>query len=293
MNTATPLGQISQLGKGCILAATRFTVIGWKKTFESKPNAPRSWIAHIYEIEDNGFRSEAKFWNRDLDEINGFIGNQIEVEAASNKGKACGLEVGEDNRQNPQLSISENCAISFIDGGRQYQRPAPHQQRQQHTQQQYRGESEPPQHSYQSQPAPQQQRNYQAPNQAQQRPTPQQQNRPRAPLGITVGMAINNAVKLITDIAQPSDEYLDSLDFSRDLHRIASDILRVSSLLETGKLAPPVKDRRGQPQQQSAPQQSQRQEPQQTQRPAPQPAKTDNFDESPFVDGLEGDDIAF
>jgi len=281
MNTATPLGQINQLGKGCILAATRFTVIGWKKTFESKPNAPRSWIAHIYEIEDNGFRSEAKFWNRDLDEINGFIGNQIEVEAASNKGKACGLEVGEDNRQNPQLSISENCAISFIDGGRQYERPAPQQQRQQHTQQQ--------RPAYQQPQQPQQQRSYQASNQAQQRPAPQQQNHPHAPLGITVGMAINNAVQLIKENSvniEGFNDYLGSPEFSRDLHELASDILRISRVLETGKLAPPVKERRGQPQQQP-----QRQEPQQTQRPSPQPAKElENLNDD---HNLESDDIPF
>ncbi len=67
--------------------------------------------------------------------------------------------------------------------------------------------------------------------------------------GATVGMAINQAVGIIKDTV-PKDgtgcvdpAYFQSPDFSRDLHTIASDIIRVSAMLEAGKLAPSAKHR--------------------------------------------------
>lgn len=67
--------------------------------------------------------------------------------------------------------------------------------------------------------------------------------------GQTVGMAINQAVGIIKETV-PKDvtgcvdpAYFQSPDFSRDLHTIASDIIRVSAMLEAGKLAPSAKHR--------------------------------------------------
>lgn len=62
--------------------------------------------------------------------------------------------------------------------------------------------------------------------------------------GMTVGMALNNAVRLITHSAEPlTQEYLDSPEFSKEVHRIASDLIRVSGFLEAGRLAPSAKER--------------------------------------------------
>lgn len=60
--------------------------------------------------------------------------------------------------------------------------------------------------------------------------------------GATVGMAINQAVGIIKGFDNDYDYYV-SASFSKDLHMIASDIVRVSTLMESGKIAAPVKDR--------------------------------------------------
>jgi hypothetical protein len=62
--------------------------------------------------------------------------------------------------------------------------------------------------------------------------------------GATVGMAINQASELIrasTDNLELS--YLTSPAFSKDLYTLASDIIRITRVLEAGKLAPSAKDR--------------------------------------------------
>lgn len=57
--------------------------------------------------------------------------------------------------------------------------------------------------------------------------------------GQTVGMAINNACELIHDIEKPG-----SPEFSMLLHKVASDIIRVSKYLEGGNLADHPRDRK-------------------------------------------------
>jgi hypothetical protein len=67
--------------------------------------------------------------------------------------------------------------------------------------------------------------------------------------GATVGMAINQAIGIIKDTCPDATlpTYYLTADFSKDLHTLASDILRVAALLEKGKLAPAVKDRQPAP----------------------------------------------
>lgn len=283
MRTPTPLSSITQLGVGCQIAATRFIIRSIVKTFNSKPDSPKVWHAHICSVEDNGFRCEVKFWNRDIGEIKNLIGHQIEVEASESKGKVRGLEITEDNRQNIQLSISENCSISWIDGG---QNQAPRQQQQQPQQQRYPSGN---QGGYQQQ-APR-------PQQPQQGSQGSRSQPPKTILGITVGMAIKEACTFISNSTPPEDlaEFLNTPEFSRDLHRIASDIIRISQLLESNQLADRVKDR-VQPQ---APRQQQERSapPQRTPDRAPPPTQDEgnqDFGEGPITDmGLEGDDIPF
>lgn len=307
----TPLSQIAQMGTGCSIAATQFSVVRYIRDFYSKPGSQRDWQFHLVEIDDNGFRSEAKFWNRNKEEVTNLVGQTIEVEAGLHQGKPKGLEVAEDNKQNAQLSISERCSIAFIDGGRT--QPAPRQQAPQRqnnrptesygTDTHHHGMREPQQ---QRQQAPQQR-----PQQQTQRPQ-QQQNYPLAVPGVTVGMAINNAVQLIKEDAMNIENfagYLESPDFSRDVYQIASDLIRISRILEKGNIAQPVKDRApfGVNREQTQP--VERQAPQPTHAPAHQPAqrqepapstrapaqKEDDFGEDPITDGmgLEGDDIPF
>jgi hypothetical protein len=59
------------------------------------------------------------------------------------------------------------------------------------------------------------------------------------PMGATVGMAINNAVNVAREVGiQPGTKA-----FSKFIYEVASDILRVSEMLEAGRLAPAVKER--------------------------------------------------
>lgn len=82
---------------------------------------------------------------------------------------------------------------------------------------------------------------------AQQRPAPAA-GAPGMIHGATVGMAINQANGIIIagtkDIpAAAREKFFDSPEYSRRLWTIASDIVRVSTLMEKGKLATAPKDR--------------------------------------------------
>lgn len=81
------------------------------------------------------------------------------------------------------------------------------------------------------------------PAQSQQGP-PQGQRPATMPVhGQTVGMAVNNAVKIITGWDVPP-VYFSTSAFSLDVYTIASDLIRVAAMLEKGKLATPAKDRK-------------------------------------------------
>lgn len=243
--TMIPLSQITQIGVGCGLGSTQVEVLAFVKTINSKPDASRKWSFHIFKIADpaGGFECEAKFWERDPRDIP--IGQVIELTDTSNRGP--GLAVAEDNRGNVQLDVKSSCEIAFIEGGGRAQRqPQQPQQRQQAPQQQRNYQQQPQQ---QRQAPPQERQAYQQGQRTQQQqPAPQQ--RPGSNLGVTVGMAINNACNLIAKMgADPGTEsgldrdYLLSPQFSSDVWTIASDILRVSRMLEADKLADPAKVR--------------------------------------------------
>jgi hypothetical protein len=96
-------------------------------------------------------------------------------------------------------------------------------------------------------------------------------------MGATVGMAINQAIGIIKgDLPAEPDltGYFLTPQFSKDLHTLASDIIRVSQLLEKGKLALPVKDR------------AQAEEPPPEPEPQPEPQQP-----APAAD--EGEDVPF
>lgn len=276
----TPLSQITQLGVGCGLGSTRIEVISFVKTINSKPNAPRAWSFHIFKVADpvDGFQCEAKFWERDARDIP--IGQVIEITDTSNRGP--GLVVAEDNRGNIQLDVKSSCEIAFIDGDRPPQR----QQQPQH-----RNQQQPQQ---QRQAAPQQRQTYQQPQQRQPQQNAQQ-TRPTTNLGVTVGMALNNACNIVKEFDVPV-EYFKSPEFSLDVWTIASDILRVSRMLEADKLADPAKMRHAprQPQQQqqrqAAPQHQEHDLPPDAE--ITRPANRQSAQDTGYADtGLENDDI--
>lgn len=71
--------------------------------------------------------------------------------------------------------------------------------------------------------------------------------------GQTVGMALKEAISIIKETFDPTmpmaerDKYFRGPEFSKDVHLLASDIIRVSALLEKGKLAPSARDRANPP----------------------------------------------
>jgi hypothetical protein len=86
---------------------------------------------------------------------------------------------------------------------------------------------------------------YQAPQASTPTPPPQNASQGRTPFqGMTVGMAINNACKLIEGVEQPGTP-----EFSQLLHEVSSDIIRVSEYIADGNLAEHPR-KRGQPVQQ-------------------------------------------
>lgn len=89
-------------------------------------------------------------------------------------------------------------------------------------------------------------------------------------LGQTVGMAINNAVRLVssTDESKKLD-YVLSPEFSRSVFIVASDLIRISKLLEKGDMAKPAKER-GQTEKRPEPE------------PEPEPEDLDEAAEIPF-----------
>lgn len=66
-------------------------------------------------------------------------------------------------------------------------------------------------------------------------------------IGVTVGMSINNALTLLTS-KLTHDEIVARIItpvFWFSVHEVASDIIRMSRLLESGKLAPAIRERTG------------------------------------------------
>jgi len=87
--------------------------------------------------------------------------------------------------------------------------------------------------------------------------------------GPTVGMAINNAIDVLTKNLDTRDAIIERLcepGFWMAVHETASDIIRLSRLLEAGKLAPSVKERSG------GASAARPEPPPQPTRPSPQPA---------------------
>lgn len=74
---------------------------------------------------------------------------------------------------------------------------------------------------------------------------PSVNGQPQHVLGVTVGMAIKEALALATKNLSNEESLSISYrpEFWSQIHTVASDIIRVARLLELGKLAPPIRER--------------------------------------------------
>lgn len=122
--------------------------------------------------------------------------------------------------------------------------------------------------------APVQQNQTQPPMQ-QPRPTPVQEVPASAIHGATVGMAIGRAIDVMGNVGMLSEESLGTKQFAKDLFAVASQIIRVSQAMESGRLAPKPEDQTTQPAPQPAP------EPEPEPEPAPHVPHVED-DEDPF-----------
>lgn len=106
--------------------------------------------------------------------------------------------------------------------------------------------------------------------------------KPQPVLGQTVGMAMKEALALLSRDLKRDDliGHITSASFWQAVHEAASDIIRVSRLLEKGKLAPSIKDRLN-PTPVKAPSGGR------DDRPAPKPVA------APVQQELESDDVPF
>ena len=103
--------------------------------------------------------------------------------------------------------------------------------------------------------------------------------------GATVGMAINQAIGIIKDTQPdaPLSGYYLTAAFGKDLHTLASDIIRVSTYLEAGNMADPSNKRNAPPPPPPAPE------------PEPEPAQNTGGDNGQAfsTDGPDDESVPF
>jgi len=234
--TITPFNVLPSLPNGTKLEAIagNITRIGKHST---GTNAHGPWSIQIIDMQDG--TGTAKICLKDRPELPGnWQGHAVQF--AGEKSIAVD-DYQKDASKPPERRIKVTAAASMtqVQAGQHQTPPAQAYQ-------------QPPQHqpapqAYQ-QPAPAPTHYQQQPSPPPQQPPPQQQSAPALPqfAGQTIGMAMNNACALVM-AAHDADPnfaaFLNSREFSLELHNIASDILRVSKHLENGHLAKPAKER--------------------------------------------------
>ena len=285
------------LSKGSTLDALEVEVTGSNSPYRGTSEHGEYSVQTLY-ITQDGKQAEMACWNRaDLSHLKG---RRIAVESTLNgKDKATGLTVDEDKKGNRRLKVAEWALIDDLS----QTNVAPEQQS--HNQKQEKAAEPAPSANRGAQSRSDEPQQRGAPRGTQQAPASQsatqaQGARKHGPVfGATVGMAINQASAILLARAN-SPEYYDSTDYSRDLHTIASDIIRVAHMLEEGRLALPAKGR----EEKEAPS---HRRPGQAQAPLPtgyeshqdpyaeSSAPREDVDQPPasWKDNLESDDVPF
>lgn len=115
--------------------------------------------------------------------------------------------------------------------------------------------------------------------------TPPPENGPRIN-GMTVGMAMKEAIALVSDLTSAEAMDMNTPEFWAQVHTTASDIIRVSAMLESGRLAPSPKNRQNPPPAEKPPAQQGRADPPKGERPLPGSdgavALDDDYENIPF-----------
>lgn len=243
--TITPFNVLASLPHGTKLEAISGTIlrIGRRST---GTNSHGEWAIQIVDMQDA--TGTAKILLKDRPELpTTWQGHAVLFSG----DKSIAID---DYQKDPSKPVERRIKVTPAADMQQAQaggaRPGPAPQTYQQPAPQYQQQPQPAPAHYQPapQPGPQPQpQHYQQPSQPQQL-TQQTRHQDTAPLfaGPTIGMAVNNACALIlaaNDGNANFAAYLNSREFSVDLHNLTSDILRVTKHLENGNIAPPAKDR--------------------------------------------------
>jgi hypothetical protein len=191
------------------------------KVYERKEgnNSNGDWSFQSAQFTDeDGNSCKLKFKNHPA-VSNSIVGRKVEILTVGDS-KAKGVSIDEHEGKKSFL-LFPTVEFNFIEGGRS----APQERREERTQQQAPPAREAP-------PATAQPRqNYS------QRMTPEG----KIPIhGATVGMALNQASRILTESVSAADrlKYFLSPQYLHDLYTVASGIVRVSQHMERGNLAP-------------------------------------------------------
>lgn len=260
----------------------------------------RKWCYQLLEVEQNGTRSDLKVWG--FPDLSGFKNGVINVECCLNaKNEVFGVELNE-YKNTPQIKVDDRGLIDLLDS-----RDEPMEQ--EHNRIAHAGvfQADGGGRGQERQPARQEARggrggdrggrqdtSAQAParQQSQRGQTASPPKSGKQPImGVTVGMALNQANLILIATHKDTGGYFFSPDYPRDLHVIASDIVRVADYMQDGNLAPKASKR-------NAAQHEEAQEPQQEQprrqrEPEPAPAPDPVKEEESYHDGMEEDQIPF
>jgi hypothetical protein len=290
-----PLDQALELRQGeTVEGIENLRVVGVEPRKLGKSDQGREWCFQTLEVEQGRVRAKVKVWG--FPDLSGFNGGIINVECCLNaKNEVFGVEISEyknetlikvddrglidlqDSRDEPMNQEHNRIAHEgvFKSGG-----GARGQDRQQ-PRQEARGRAPAREQGNQRQETRQQ------PQRGQ---TTQAKTGKQTIMGVTVGMAINQANAILIATRKEVDGYFFSPDYPRDLHTIASDIYRVSDYMQEGNLAPKASKR-------NTPQQERRQEPEQGPIRDTDPLEPRHHDpvqeEDSYHNGLETDDIPF
>lgn len=248
-----------------------------------KPYAGQDFTFQIITISQGRSSIQCQVWNRE--DLSYLRGRSVAIECSLGKNDSAIGVVTDEYKGAIRLKIKETAIIDDLSSSNPPQ------------QQPHNATRTPPRPSQgnagQQRPA--------APQRGQQQPqrTPQRPQQYRQPAkgpinGQTVGMAINQAIGVIKGVyttPQTLSNLIETPEFSRQLHALASDIIRVSMLLESGGLAEPIKKRSGS---ESRPIEAEAEpEPEQVQpEPDPEPQYHHQEDQG-FTDGLADDEIPF
>lgn len=304
------LGEALDQAVGCVLdgiEGLRVTAVDQRKE-GSGSNGPYS-IQRLH-VQDGRDKASVQVWNfPDLSNFNGSIINLESTLGRDNNPHGVSID---EYQGEIRIKLSESGLIDNVEDTKtspenQWQNQEAHDglgsgqntQRGGNRGGQQRGNGGGRQQAPQQRQQPQQRPNGGGQRQQTQTRGPADRHEKKQVFGATVGMAVNQACAIIREWRDAGgnplpEEYYSSRQFSKDLHQVSSDILRVAEILERGDFAPSATQRERAAKKSENQEDVQQPDDRQRQQRAQQ-QQDENFDEGPgpFQAGMSDDDIPF